>query len=659
MIPELGHYALILALCFAIAQVVLLVVKNPLPFGPLSPTRASAREGGRGLGRGGQKGDLIRPTAYGQCFFITLAFLALAYSFLRNDFSVAYVALNSNSQLPWIYRFCAIWGAHEGSLLLWVLLLSFWTVGVALCSRRLPPLIVARVLAVLGMISSGFLLFMLVTSNPFLRYLPNFPQDGRDLNPLLQDPGLVSHPPMLYMGYVGFSVAFAFAIAALISGRLDAAWARWAKPWTLLAWCFLTLGIILGSWWAYRELGWGGWWFWDPVENASLLPWLSGTALIHSLVVTAKRDAFKAWTALLAIFTFSLSLIGTFIVRSGVLISVHAFAVDPWRGVFILGFLVFVIGSSLLLYALRAQSLRHEVNFGWLSRESFILVNNLLLTGAMLTILLGTLYPLIIDSLGLEKLSVGPPYFNLVFIPFAAGILFFMGGATFSRWYATEFKLIRRRALMSLVVAVVLAIILPPLLAQQWHWQVILGLSLLFWVMVTTAPLMLRKLTRSQWGMVVAHLGVAVCGLGIVLSSYYSEQREVRMQPQDIAMIGPYQFQLLGTREITGPNYRGIEAGVLVRKNNHIITLLRPEQRIYNVQHAALAKTAIDAGWFRDLYVALGEPLPQNAWSLRLYYKPFVRWIWYGGLLMILGGLLAIPQRKFPSPLVGEGAEGG
>jgi cytochrome c-type biogenesis protein CcmF len=401
------------------------------------------------------------------------------------------------------------------------------------------------------------------------------------------------------------------------------------------------LGIIFGSWWAYRELGWGGWWFWDPVENASLLPWLTGTALIHSLIVTEKRDAFKAWTVLLAIFTFSLSLMGTFLVRSSVLISVHAFATDPLRGVFMLGFLVVVIGASLLLYAMRAQKVRNEVHFALFSRESFLLVNNLLFTGLMLTILLGTLYPLIIDSLGLEKLSVGPPYFNLVFIPFMICILFFMGMAVFSRWQITEVHKIFKRALISLLLAVMLAVLFN--FVQGLNFWVILGLSLAFWVIIATVQVVfkLQKLSRSQWGMVVAHIGVAVCTIGVVLTTHYSLQREVRMQPQDMVTLGAYQFQFLGTRELQGPNYKGIEGGVLVKKNNRIVKLLRPEQRIYNVQKTALAKTAIDAGWFRDLYVALGEPLEQNAWSLRLYYKPFVRWIWYGGLLMMLGGLLS------------------
>lgn len=620
MLPELGHYALILALCLAVTQVTL-------------PVWGGVR--------------LARSTAYGQCVMIGAAFFILAYAFLSNDFTVAYVATNSNSQLPAIYRFCAVWGAHEGSFLLWVLLLSVWMAGVARFSHHLPAAIVVQVLAILGAISFGFLLFLLTTSNPFARLLFNAPQDGLDLNPLLQDPGLISHPPMLYMGYVGFSVAFAFAIAALMTGQLNATWARWAKPWTLLAWCFLTLGIVLGSWWAYRELGWGGWWFWDPVENASFLPWLSGTALIHSLSVTDKRDAFKAWTALLAIFTFSLSLIGTFLVRSGVLISVHAFAVDPSRGHFILVFLAIVIGGSLALYAFRAHRLHQSISFNFWARENMLLINNLLLTAAMLTILLGTLYPLIMDALGLEKISVGSPYFNTVFIPFMVCILFFMGIAPLSRWRHLEGRLVVKRLALSFASAFLLAFLLPMVLAGTISLGVILGLGLALWVVVVTVQSVSKKASFSQWGMVIAHVGVAVCVIGVVLSTHYSVQREVRMVPGESLAMGDYAFQFLGTREFQGPNYSAIEGGIQVFENQTPIQLLRPEQRVFSVQKMALAKTAIDVSLFRDLYVALGEPLDHNAWSFRIYFKPFVRWIWYGGLLMVIGGLLAFFDKRY------------
>jgi cytochrome c-type biogenesis protein CcmF len=637
MIPEFGHYALILAFCLALIQAILPLIGSYLP-----QTKWLV---------------LARPAAYGQCFFTAMAFFILAYAFLSNDFSVSYVATNSHSQLPAIYRFCAVWGAHEGSLLLWIFLLSLWTALVALFSRSLPIETLARILSVLGFISLGFLSFSLLTSNPFLRFLPNHPSDGLDLNPLLQDPGLVSHPPMLYMGYVGFSVAFAFALAALMSGKLDATWARWSKPWTLIAWCFLTFGIVLGSWWAYRELGWGGWWFWDPVENASLLPWLAGTALIHSLAVTEKRNAFKAWTVLLAIVTFSLSLLGTFIVRSGVLVSVHAFAVDPARGAFMLVFLALVVGISLALYAWRIQTVRTPpALFNLFSRESFLLSNNMLLTGSMLTILLGTLYPLIIDALGLEKISVGPPYFNLVFMPFMVCSLFLMGIAPFSRWQETNAKVVLKKLWFTLILAFLLASIVPWLLTQQINWGVSVGLGLAIWIILATLQGMLektprfwrlRKLSLGHWGMVVAHAGMAVCAIGIVLVSHYSIQKELRMVPGEQVNIAGYIFEFKGTRDFTGPNYIAAEGGIMVRKNNQLLAFLTPQQRVYNVQKMALAKTAIDATVFRDIYVALGEKLTGQAWSLRIYYKPFVRWIWGGGLLMMLGGFLAFCDRRF------------
>jgi cytochrome c-type biogenesis protein CcmF len=636
MIPELGHYALVLALCLALVQTIF----------PLAGTHFHKQTWIA----------LARPMAYGQCLLISLSFFALAYAFLANDFSVTYVANNSNSQLPAIYRFCAVWGAHEGSLLLWVLELSIWTAAVAFFSRQLPHEIVARVLSVLGFISVGFLLFLLITSNPFLRLLPNSPPDGLDLNPLLQDPGLIIHPPMLYMGYVGFSVAFAFAITALISGKLDATWARWSKPWTLIAWCFLTFGILLGSWWAYRQLGWGGWWFWDPVENASFLPWLAGTALIHSLSVTEKQNSFKAWTVLLAIVAFLLSLLGTFLVRSGVLISVHAFAVDPSRGIFMLLFLATVIALSLGLYAWRIQRIRTTPSpFSLLSRQSFLLANNMLLTGSMLTILLGTLYPLFIDALGLEKISVGPPYFNIVFVPFMACVLFLMGIAPFSRWQHTENSVLKKLWL-TLVLAFLLAFVSLWVTEHAIHWGVVLGLGLACWIILATLQSLLektthfwtlRQLTRAQWGMVVAHIGMAVCTIGVVLVSHYSIQKEVRVLPGDRIDVGVYSFEFMGARDLKGPNYTGAEGGVMVREHNKLVAFLTPEERVYNVQKMALAKTAIDATVFRDLYVALGEKLDGQAWSLRVYYKPFVRWIWFGGLMMILGGMLAFCYRRF------------
>lgn len=638
MIPELGHFALIIALCLALTQATVPLLgafKNRIAWM-----------------------QLARYTAIGQFIFIGFSFFILAYSFLNNDFSVAYVAANSNRHLPAIYRFCAIWGAHEGSLLLWVFILSIWSAAVSIFSRSLPLATVARVLSVLAMISTGFLLFLLTTSNPFLRLLQNIPADGQDLNPLLQDPGLVIHPPMLYMGYVGFAVAFAFAIAALIGGRLDATWARWSRPWTLVAWCFLTLGITLGSWWAYRELGWGGWWFWDPVENASFMPWLAGTALIHSLMVTEKRHAFKAWTALLAIITFSLSLLGTFLVRSGILISVHAFAVDPVRGDFMLRFLAIVIGCSLALYAWRARDIRGNADFALCSRETFLLANNVFLTVAMATVLLGTLYPLIIQALGLGKISVGAPYFNAVFVPLMLPMLFIMGMGPLTHWRETSLSLLVKRLRFTFFVTILLALT-AILFLRDLSGGVFIGLAAAIWITLTTLqnvwqfqvnklfPVR-KELPRARWGMIVAHLGIAVCITGFVMTSHFSVERDVRMAQGDSVIVGPYQFKFLGIRNLIGPNYSAVEAGVLVTaKDGREITLLKPQERLYTVQQVVLAKTAIDMSLFRDLYVTLGEPLPNDQWALRIYYKPFIRWIWLGGLFMLLGGILAATDPRY------------
>ncbi len=637
MVPEIGQFALILALCLALIQATV-----PL-LGAFKNQMAWMR--------------LARFTAIGQFIFIGLSFFVLAYCFINNDFSVAYVAANSNRHLPIIYRFCAIWGAHEGSLLLWVFILSIWMSTVSIFSRSLPLAMVARVLSVLAMISTGFLLFLLTTSNPFVRLLQNIPADGQDLNPLLQDPGLVIHPPMLYMGYVGFAVAFSFAIAALIGGRLDAAWAKWSRPWTLVAWCFLTLGITLGSWWAYRELGWGGWWFWDPVENASFMPWLAGTALIHSLMVTEKRHAFKAWTALLAIITFSLSLLGTFLVRSGILISVHAFAVDPVRGDFMLRFLTIVIGCSLALYAWRARDIRGSADFALCSRETFLLANNVFLTVAMATVLLGTLYPLIIQALGLGKISVGSPYFNAVFVPLMLPMLFLMGIGPLVHWREMSSSLLVKRLRLALIMSLLIAMIALFLL-RVLSWGIFIGIAIATWIVLATLlniwqfqvgkifPIR-KELPRARWGMIVAHLGIAVCIIGLVMTSHFSAERDVRMAQGDSATVGPYQFKFLGVRNLTGPNYSAVEGGVLVTKGDNEVALLKPQERLYNVQQVVLAKTAIDINLFRDLYVALGEPLPNNQWALRIYYKPFVRWIWLGGLLMLLGGILAATDPRY------------
>jgi len=634
MIPELGNFALILALSLALLQA-------SVPLVGVAKNRSAWMAAGRQF-------------AYGQCLFVWIAYIALTYSFVSHDFSVQYVANNSSLELPFWYQFSAVWGSHEGSVLLWSSILSVWTVLVARFSSNLPEAVIARILAILAMISCGFLCFILATSNPFLRFLPNLPSNGADLNPLLQDIGFLIHPPMLYMGYVGFAVPFAFAITALLSRQMDTHWVRWVRPWTLAAWSFLTLGITLGSWWAYRELGWGGWWFWDPVENASFLPWLVGTALIHSLAVTEKRNAFKAWTILLAITAFSLSLLGTFLVRSGILTSVHAFAVDPKRGVFMLMFLLLVIGGSLLVYAWRAVAIKSGEGFQLLSRETFLLMNNLLLMVAMITVLLGTLYPLLIQALGLGKLSVGAPYFNTVFVPLIAPLIFLMGIGPHCLWQSMQPTHLFKRLRYVFFLSLTLGIILPWLFTDEVQGYVVLGLSLALWIFLTTLQDLLRRiragrisqLTRSQCAMLIAHLGVAVCVVGITLSCAYSIERNVRMAPGDEIILGPYQFEFQRTKAIKGPNYTGVAALFKVTENGKSVSTLQAEKKFYTVKRMTMTDAAIDASVFRDLYIALGAPIDKNSWAVRLYYKPFVRWIWFGGLLMLLGGLLAMRRRK-------------
>ncbi len=642
MIPELGHFALILALCIAAAQAVLSLV---------------------GAARGNTVWmSVARPAAQGQFVFVALAFACLAYSFLNNDFSVLNVATNSNSGLPWFYRLAATWGSHEGSLLLWVLMLATWMTAVSVFSRHLPLDMVARILGVMALVSIGFLLFMLLTSNPFERLLPPAP-DGRDLNPLLQDPGMVIHPPMLYMGYVGFSVVFAFAIAALLSGRLDATWARWSRPWTTAAWCFLTVGIALGSWWAYYELGWGGWWFWDPVENASFMPWLVGTALMHSLAVTEKRGGFKVWTVLLAIMAFSLSLLGTFLVRSGVLTSVHAFATDPARGIFILAFLVIVIGASLALFAWRAPKVGLGGSFDPLSRESALLANNVLLVVAAASVLLGTLYPLFVDALGLGKISVGPPYFESVFVPLMAPAIFLMGVGPLARWKQAELPDLAKRLKWAMGVALVTALLLPWVMGR-WTPMIAFGLLLSLWVVFATAANVrerivllgvasggiwarLAKLPRGFYGMSLAHLGVAVFIAGVTLVKGYETEKDVRMNPGDTVEVGGYTLRLEGFIEVPGPNYQATRGTVNVFRGDKQVRTMFPEKRIYHVQQMPMTEAAIAAGFTGDLYVSLGEPLPDGAWVVRVYHKPFIDWIWGGAFLMALGGILAISDRRY------------
>jgi len=640
MIPELGHFALILALSLTVVQAVMPLVgawKN-IP----------------------EWIAIARPSVWAQLLFMLVAFACLTYSFIVHDFSVAYVANNSNTELPLLYRISAVWGAHEGSLLLWALALSLWTGGVTVFSRNVPDRMLARVIGVMGLVSIGFLLFMILTSNPFDRLFP-VPVQGRDLNPLLQDPGLAIHPPMLYMGYVGFSVAFAFAIAAMLGGKLDAAWAKWSRPWTNVAWMFLTFGIALGSWWAYYELGWGGWWFWDPVENASFMPWIMGTALMHSLAVTEKRGSFKAWTVLLAIFAFSLSLLGTFLVRSGVLTSVHAFATDPTRGVFILMFLAFVVGGSLLLYAIRAPQIRTASQFDVFSRDTALLFNNVLLVVVTASILLGTLYPLAIDALGAGKISVGPPYFNSVFVPLTIPLAMLVGVGALMRWKTDTPSRLVKKLWPVLLVSVVVAMVLMFSFAAEVKPMALVGVVLAIWVMASTIYGIWDRVKDKQkkisalikaplgfYGMSMAHFGVGVFIIGITLTSLYSSEKDVRLAPGDNYQLGGYEFAFNGVQRAQGPNYVAHQGNLTVKRDGELVAMLEPEKRFYRAQSNPMTEAAIDAGITRDLFVALGEELKNdNAWSVRLYHKPFIRWIWMGAFLMGLGGLLAACDKRY------------
>ena len=640
MMPEIGTFLLCLALGIA-----LLLSTYPLWGAVRQDARLMA---------------MARPLAAGLFVLIAAAFLLLVWAFIANDFTVSYVATNSNSLLPIYYRIAATWGAHEGSLLLWVLLLSTWTVAVAIFSRGMPQDALARVLAVMGMINLGFLLFILLTSNPFSRTLPDFPIDGHDLNPMLQDIGLIFHPPLLYMGYVGFSVAFAFAIASLMAGRLDTAWARWSRPWTTAAWVFLTIGIVLGSAWAYYELGWGGWWFWDPVENASFMPWLAGTALMHSLAVTEKRGTFKAWTVLLAITAFSLSLLGTFLVRSGVLVSVHSFASDPARGMFILAFLVIVIGSSLLLYAIKGGKVRSRVQNETWSRESFLLGNNVLLIAAMLVVLLGTLLPLVHKQLGLGSISVGEPFFNTMFSWLMAPFALLLGIGPLVRWRRDEPQKLAKRLALALIVTLAGSIVIPWWLQDLIAAMTVVGLMMSLWIIVLTLLELherathrhtffagLRHLSRSHWGMVLGHLGVGVTVIGIAFSTQYSVERDVRMKAGDSVDIHHYHFVFRGVQNLQGPNYSGGSGVIDVTRNGKPEATLQAEKRFYTAARTMMTEAAIDGGFSRDLYAALGEELDDGGWAVRIYYKPFVRWIWFGGLLMALGGLFCLCDPRY------------
>ncbi|MBN4078873.1 heme lyase CcmF/NrfE family subunit [Gammaproteobacteria bacterium AH-315-C21] len=641
LLPEIGHYSLILALGIALAQGYISLV-------------------------GAQQGKaawiaFARPSARAQFGLVFIAFVCLAWGFVTDDFSIRYVAEHSNSLMPTEFKFAAVWGGHEGSLLLWMLMLSGWTLAVSIWSRQLPDEMVARVLGVLGLLSVGFLMFILFTSNPFERLFPAA-IEGRDLNPLLQDFGLIIHPPMLYMGYVGFSVAFAFAISALISGRLDVTWVRWSRPWTTIAWAFLTVGIALGSWWAYYELGWGGWWFWDPVENASFMPWLVGTALIHSLAVSEKRGSFKSWTILLAIFAFSLSLLGTFLVRSGVLVSVHAFATDPTRGIYVVSFLGVVVTSSLLLYAWRAGSVGMGGKFDAVSRETSLLANNIVMVVAALAILLGTLYPLIGDAFG-YKVSVGPPFFNAIFVPLMAAAVVVMGLGPLMRWKRDSAIELAQRVKIAALVSFVVALFLPFTL-DGFSLGASFGLLLSFWIFSTAAfgiwgrlakrsfegSLVKRvaALGRSYWGQQVAHIGFAASIVGVTMVTYYEVERDVRMDIGDTVDARGYTFRFDGVVDVQGPNYvakRGIIQ--VLNDEGEPVRELHPEKRVYTVQTMPMTEAAIHTNLLRDLYVSLGEPVSGGAWSVRVYYKPFIVWLWGGAALMGLGGLLAVSDRRY------------
>lgn len=639
MIPELGHFALIIGLAFAICLSIIPLI---------------------GVYAGNEKlTSYAKPLTLGMFAFTTISLLILGYSFVIDDFSVKYIAGHSNSHLPYYFKISAVWGGHEGSLLLWVFALTAWTMAVAKYSKGIDEAFVARVLAVMGMVAIGFMLFTLLTSNPFERLWPVVPQEGRDLNPLLQDVGLIIHPPMLYFGYVGFAVGFAFAIAALMCGKLDAAWARWARPWVIAAWIFLTLGIALGSWWAYYELGWGGWWFWDPVENASFMPWLVGTALIHSLAVTEKRGTFRNWTVLLAIFAFSLSLLGTFLVRSGVITSVHSFASDPTRGAFILMLLAIAVGGALILFAFRASNVASFSRFSLYSRETALLLCNIILVVACITVLLGTIYPLIVDAFGLGKISVGPPYFNAVFVPIMSLLFIIMGIGPLIRWKKAKQGELRKQIIKPSLISIGLGLIFPVIYGGEVNILASFGMILAFWVFFVVikdlrnqaknkaSGYSFSKITLSQWGMTIAHMGIAVTIVGVTLVSTYEKELSVKMFVNDSIHVSGYDVTFKGIKQVKGPNYKAEQGQIEVYKNGELIAELKPERRTYMVQTMGMTEAGIDPGLFRDVYVALGDPLVDGAWAIRVHYKPFVRWIWLGAIFMGLGGVFAMLDKRY------------
>lgn len=640
MIPELGQFSLILAFCLSIILGAFPII-------------------------GAHRNNLLwmslaRPLTAGVFVFLGISILILAYAFATDDFSVQFVAQHSNSALPTRYKLTAVWGGHEGSFLLWTFMLAGWMLAVAIFSKSLPIDFVARVLGVLGLLCGAYILFMLATSNPFDRIIPLPPADGADLNSALQDFGFIVHPPTLYMGYVGFSVVFAFAIAALLSGRLDAAWARWSRPWANIAWAILTIGIALGSWWAYYELGWGGWWAWDPVENPPLITWLFGTALIHSLAMTEKRGMFKNWTVLLAILAFSGSLLGTFITRSGLLTSVHAFASDPSRGFFILGILGLAVGGALLLFALRAPLMKSEFGFDLVSREIFLLVNNVILVVASASIFLGTLFPMVYQAVTGDLISIGPPYFNAIFVPLMIILVLFLGVGPLSRWKRTSTAYLIQQLSKVAMAGLVVGVVLPFIVLLEFSLAATLAVALGAWITLSIVKDISNKvsnkitiwqglgsLSLSYYGMQAAHFGIAVMFVGVGLTSYFSSEKSVLLQPGQSTELDAYSFTFMQSTPVTGPNYIGDEAQIMVRRNDADIEVLYPQRRVYLASGTPSTEMAIDAGFLRDLFVTLGEEKESGAWSMTIYVKPFVRWIWLGAILMAFGGTLAAGDKRY------------
>jgi cytochrome c-type biogenesis protein CcmF len=633
VLPEIGNFAIILALCFALLQSAAV----------LYGLRAAAAHYFR----------LSIFAAVGQLAFLAFAMLCLILCFLSNDMTVIYVQQHSHKLLPFIYRVGAAWGGHEGSLLLWCVILSGWTAAFMLFSgKKLAPHSFATIIMLLGFISTGFIAFLFFTSNPFARLFPLAPISGDDLTPILQDPGLIFHPPMLYLGYVGFALSFAFALCALLEKNLTKTWVETLRPWVILPWSFLSVGIVLGSWWAYRELGWGGWWFWDPVENASLLPWLAATGLLHALLVSEKRDTFKGWTILLAIVTFTLSLLGTFLVRSGILVSVHTFANDPSRGVFLLVYLAVIIGGALLLYSLRIRYFYRAPNFQLFSRETFLLLNTVLMLTAVATITLGTLYPIILDALGLEKISVGEPYFNTVFLPIILPILLLMGFAPHVKWGAQSLPALWKKLRLNLFLAVILGASLPRLMGFPFHALASVGIFFCVWIVLATLQYIIhlklnkQKINAQHWSMIVAHIGIAVLALGVTVNKSYSEERQVKMNASENVRLAGYLITLENLAETKGANFKSITATFAVQKNHAAPQFLEAQQRVYTSHEQTLSKPGILFNAWRDIYIALGAELPDGAWAIRLYYKPMVRWIWFGGFMLLAGGLLSLFRQK-------------